>query len=231
MSLIGEFVLDTPILQKALSSKPGVVAEVEDIQTDESGQIQLFVWVEGISTEEFSAAVDDDPTVTNLTPLVDVSDRRLYHLEYTEVGQSFSAYPAVVELGAMNIDMRWEEDTWQIRMRFPDRAALQAYYKQDLEMDVARHLTAVYSEDDELPGETFGLTGPQREILARALEEGYFEIPRRTTLSELAEGMGISAQAASVRLRRAHKAFLQSALGRLDGEKGQRRRSRSADDI
>ncbi|WP_224333605.1 helix-turn-helix domain-containing protein [Haloprofundus halobius] len=224
MSLIGEFVLDTPILQQALSSKPGVVAEVELIQTDESGRIQLFAWVEGISTEEFADAVDDDPTVTNLTPMVDVSDRRLYHLEYTEYGHNFSAYPAVVELGAMNLDMRWEDGVWQIRMRFPDRAALQAYYKQDLDVDVARHLTAVYSEDDELPGETFGLTGPQHEILTRALEEGYFEVPRRTTLSELAERMGISAQAASVRLRRAHRVFVQNALdgpreeyGRRDG--------------
>ncbi|KTG08807.1 hypothetical protein AUR64_13385 [Haloprofundus marisrubri] len=218
MSLIGEFVLDTPILQQALSSKAGVVADVELIQTDEAGVIQLFVWVQGISAEEFAAAVADDPTVTTLTPLVDVDDKRLYHLEYTEYGHRFSAYPAVVELGAMNIDMQWEEGVWQIRMRFPDREALQAYYKQDLDVDVTRHLTAVYSESGELPGESFGLTGPQREILTRALDEGYFEVPRHTTLSELAEGMGISAQAASVRLRRAHKTFVQNGLNGVDAE-------------
>ncbi|WP_224267844.1 helix-turn-helix domain-containing protein [Haloprofundus salinisoli] len=218
MSLIGEFVLDTPILQQALSSKPGVAADIELIQADESGVIQMFVWISGTSTEEFAAAVDDDPTVTNLTPLVDVNDKRLYHLEYTEYGHSFSAYPAVVELGAMNLDMRWENGVWQIRMRFPNRASLQEYYKQDLDVDVTRHLTAVYSEGGELPGESFGLTGPQREILTQALDEGYFEVPRRTTLSELAEGMGISAQAASVRLRRAHRTLVQNSLNGADSE-------------
>ncbi len=37
-----------------------------------------------------------------------------------------------------------------------------------------------------------GLTPRQREILLRAIDEGYYDFPRRITLSELAERMGIS---------------------------------------
>jgi predicted DNA binding protein len=39
--------------------------------------------------------------------------------------------------------------------------------------------------------------------LVAAVEEGYFAVPRRTTLVEIAEGIRVSDQAVSERLRRA----------------------------
>ncbi|WP_092703038.1 helix-turn-helix domain-containing protein [Halovenus aranensis] len=46
------------------------------------------------------------------------------------------------------------------------------------------------------------LTDVEREALTAAVEEGYFESPRETTLNELAEQFGISAPAFSKNLRR-----------------------------
>jgi predicted DNA binding protein len=47
------------------------------------------------------------------------------------------------------------------------------------------------------------LPNEQHEILALAVERGYFERPRETTLDELADRLGIPRSTASYRLRRA----------------------------
>ena len=46
------------------------------------------------------------------------------------------------------------------------------------------------------------LTPTQRETLRLAYERGYYEIPRGTSLMELASDLGVSDQACSERLRR-----------------------------
>lgn len=46
----------------------------------------------------------------------------------------------------------------------------------------------------------YGLTSRQREILRRALAEGYFDVPRRITLTELAERVGVAVSTLSVSL-------------------------------
>lgn len=46
----------------------------------------------------------------------------------------------------------------------------------------------------------YGLTGRQREILRRALAEGYFDVPRRISLTELAERVGVAVSTLSVSL-------------------------------
>ena len=46
----------------------------------------------------------------------------------------------------------------------------------------------------------YGLTSRQREILRRALAEGYFDVPRRVSLTELAERIGVAVSTLSVSL-------------------------------
>jgi len=59
------------------------------------------------------------------------------------------------------------------------------------------------------------LTRTQRELLLAAVEEGYYETPRRCTLTELAESVGIAKSTCSDTLKRAEEAvvdyFLQHA--------------------
>jgi predicted DNA binding protein len=47
------------------------------------------------------------------------------------------------------------------------------------------------------------LTEPQRQLLATAVESGYYDVPRECTLTELAEKEGIAKSSASERLHRA----------------------------
>jgi predicted DNA binding protein len=54
------------------------------------------------------------------------------------------------------------------------------------------------------------LTSHQRSLVETALEEGFFDYPRRITLRELSKKMGISASTASEVLRRAERKILSS---------------------
>jgi predicted DNA binding protein len=54
------------------------------------------------------------------------------------------------------------------------------------------------------------LTSHQRSLVEMALEEGFFDYPRRITLRELSKKMGISASTASEVLRRAERKILAS---------------------
>ncbi len=66
------------------------------------------------------------------------------------------------------------------------------------------------------------LTEHQKSLVETALEEGFFDYPRRITLRELAKKMGVSASSASEVLRRAERKILagyqkRDAIQRLDG--------------
>jgi predicted DNA binding protein len=68
-------------------------------------------------------------------------------------------------------------------------------------------------------GSRVGLTDCQQMALQVAAERGYYTVPRETTADELAEEFGISHQALSERLRRAHGNLVHQILGtRNEGE-------------
>lgn len=70
----------------------------------------------------------------------------------------------------------------------------------------------LYDPTDPNAGGQFGLTPEQREALPASLEAGFYEIPQEATMGDVAEAIGISRQALSKRLRRAHGALVRHAL-------------------
>jgi len=60
------------------------------------------------------------------------------------------------------------------------------------------------------------LTEPQRRLLATAVEAGYYDTPRTTTLTELAEQVGVAKSTASERLHRAEGTVIKEFVERID---------------
>ncbi|UPM45293.1 helix-turn-helix domain-containing protein [Halocatena salina] len=56
------------------------------------------------------------------------------------------------------------------------------------------------------------MTAIQRDTLATALREGYFNVPRALTIEELSDVLGISSNAASQRIRRASDSLIQATI-------------------
>ena len=79
------------------------------------------------------------------------------------------------------------------------------------EITVPAHSSPLLSLDDALPA----LTDRQREVLALAVERGYYEIPRETTTAALAEELDVSRRTVEDHLRRAERKLLTSLVSYL----------------
>ncbi|WP_049937947.1 helix-turn-helix domain-containing protein [Haloplanus natans] len=99
----------------------------------------------------------------------------------------------------------WVQTGW-----FADRAAFDEFRTFWVRNDCFALRRLTRDGDPEPPGN--GLTDRQREALRIAYEMGYFEVPRRASLDDVATELGISASALSERLRRAQTRVIETTV-------------------
>ncbi|MCO8244119.1 helix-turn-helix domain-containing protein [Haladaptatus sp. AB643] len=109
------------------------------------------------------------------------------------------------------LDAVGNDDGWLFRIRFPDHESTTKFREACDDRSITYEVRRIYTVD-EFPAKQYGLTDEQREALATAFASGYFRVPRETSLSELAETLDISPQAASGRLRRGLERMLGATL-------------------
>ena len=218
MSIIAEIETDSPIAQETLAAVPGMTAVVEDYRGQRDGTTKLVYWVTGDSFEAYEDSLDASALVEEYRLLAEVRDRRLYRLTLSCEGEAISTYSIVAELDIVILRLTATREAVHLRARFPARAELFAYRDACRERGVEFRLRRVYTEgegdgaDAEGNRNRFGVTPAQREALRRALEAGYFAVPRQTTLEAIAGDLGISKQALSTRLRRGQTNLVENAL-------------------
>ncbi|MFC6954754.1 helix-turn-helix domain-containing protein [Halorubellus litoreus] len=134
-------------------------------------------------------------SIVSLDRLYVDDDRGLTRYETTEQGlftflgetSLTPEFPVTVENGIMEFDVTASRDQFDA---FGDRLDDSPMYYE--------LLSVVQSESADGV-----LTARQRECLDVALHSGYFEVPRRATLAEVAEALDVDKSTASVTLRRA----------------------------
>jgi hypothetical protein len=118
--------------------------------------------------------------------------------------EALATAEAIIE----RIDVRpsgWRQTGW-----FADRDAFgefASFWQQNADFRVHR-LTR--DGEPEPPGD--GLTDRQREALRTAYELGYFDIPRRATLDDVATHLDIAPSSVSERLRRAQTQLIEETV-------------------
>ncbi|WP_254764076.1 helix-turn-helix domain-containing protein [Natrinema marinum] len=208
MVLIAEFEITTPILQRTAEAASRI--DVEEIFRTATGETKFIFWVYGADPDAIDIALDDDETVRQCSLLEDHADRRLYSGTLSEYGDGKLTYPIAVEYDISYLEITVTGNT-RIRARIPTREALFAYRDACREREIPFRIDRIFDESDR-SGDRYGVTDRQREALLVALEAGYFDVPRKTTLSEVAAQLDISDQALSARLRRGQAALLRSTL-------------------
>lgn len=211
MFVVG-FRLNSPILRDALAHTPGMRL-IHEEQYEAGEGITLLFWTEGGDFEVFEEGVAVDPTVTNLQQLAETESRRLYRVTFTDAGMDAATFPAWSELDISLLGASGTHEGWTLRMRMPDRETLEQYREWCEERGLQFRLDSIHEErvvTDERPVQ---LTNRQRDTLLAARELGYFQIPRQSSLADVASHCSISPQAASERLRRG-TATLIDALAR-----------------
>ena len=201
MSVVAEFHLDARVLQPALEEVPEMYVEVEQELALDSERALLTFWASGGDFAAFERALTRDETIEEVECLSDtVAGWRFYR---AAVPPAESSYWKWADLGAVLLAATGWPDGWDIRMRFPDQAALAEFHNYCLDRGLSFTLNRLEHPAGSRAGSLPQLTPAQRELVTYAHTHGYFEIPRGITLAEIADHFNISTQAASNRLRRA----------------------------
>jgi len=198
-------------LAEATRRLPEATFQAVRVVAQGSGRPIPLLRVAGDDSETLVAALDADGTVEDVGVLARQHDTVLCQVEWSP--QVRILLDLLVDEGGAILDARGTDGTWTLRVLLPEREAVAAIVaacdRYDLDLQVERIASAATSIDVRQST----LTEEQFRTVQSALEHGYYEIPRRTTLSELSGELGVSHQALSERLRRGHRQLVETALG------------------
>lgn len=176
------------------------------------GMLAPYFWVEDDGNEAFEEEVRSDPRVKKLTALNGVVGHTLYHIEWEQgidgLLDTLAEHEILVERGVGT------DSTWVFRLRSDNRETLSRFQNGCVEKGITVEIRRVIDNPEDPETNQFELTPKQHEAVMLALEEGYFDIPREASLTNLADIVGISRQAFSRRLNRGLRSLLMNTVGR-----------------
>jgi hypothetical protein len=189
---------DDFLLGRTLTSESDIRLEmVQMVPLD--NRLMPYLWASRADSCGVEATVRSNPEVEDAEVLEHIDGEALIRIEWNSDMNELVGLLAVSGVALTRAVGTGE--SWSLQIRFSDQDRLSAFYRRCVEDDIALSIKSVHhpgwSRVKELP-----LTDGQREALLAAFEAGYFEIPRRTTLVELADELGVSDAALSERLRR-----------------------------
>lgn len=219
---------DESPLQAAMDAHEGVDLELQSAAADE-GTIAPCAWVYGppASVDAVSSSFESEPTVASHRRLSggEGSDQRLYRIEWT----GRSVLDRLVEHDGSVLSAALDSSGWAARLLFSSHAKLSAAYATWEASRWTVHVERIRPCDGNRMA-IHGLSDEQHRAMKRAVEAGYYRVPRRVTLSELAADMGISHQALSERLRRANRNLIATTIPGFDDSEERPETADSASD-
>ncbi|WP_439026750.1 helix-turn-helix domain-containing protein [Haloarchaeobius sp. DT45] len=214
MSIIATFRVPTEDfpLGPVLASLGDVEVQMERI-VPVKGRAVPFVWISGDETDEteLEQALEEHEQVDSVTLLDRIGNDWLVRLEWQpELGGLLEAILAsegvLVEASGSNREGR-------VSVQFDDHSDVSRFHQHCLDNDIDATLLRLYTpEERPVDWEEYGLTESQYSALVAAHENGYFDVPRGTTLDALAVEFGLSDNAISQRIRRGTAALIENTL-------------------
>lgn len=189
-------------------------ARVELDRVVPSGQAFVpYLWTPSASVESVKDGLRGESDVENVTVVDGTGDHALLRVEWAETVDGL--LETLVQTEASILAGAGEAGTWRLQLRFGDKDRLSAFFQQCADRDVPLTLEVVHGQNlHSGAGVGHNLTDAQREALEVAHEAGYFEVPRRIDLVDLASRLGVSDSAVSERLRRGTATLLRDAIER-----------------
>lgn len=175
-----------------------------------SEEVIPYLWV---PSGVLGGILDALQSVSSLasTELVDeVDDYTLVRLEWHDSVNGLLA--SIRDASAIVMGAVGTADRWTFRLRFPSYEDLSSFYATCVDRDISIELVQLHEAVSSDTTPRFGLTEAQRELVLAAYENGYFDVPRKTTLVELGDTLEVSDSAVSQRLRRGLASLIHSTL-------------------
>lgn len=195
-------------LEHTFAERPDLTVQVERIADSHASVPFPFVWFGGVAEDEIEPVLDEDPTVVACSRITETPDWLLYEIEWG-VGMRIIKQVFLDE-GMTIVDVSGQDGDWRIHLLLSERGMLSSAAECCKEYDIDFDVDYIVRADER--SEQSGLTDKQYRALQRATELGYFDVPRRVTIEELADEFDVTHQALSERLRRGHKTLIESTL-------------------
>ena len=215
MSIIAEFSVpsDQFALATALSAAPGTRIEAERLATHSQEWVMPFIWADGEDVEAFDAALADDPTIEDATVVESMDDTRLFMMRWAPSFEDL--INEIIDRHGVLREAFATDGEWYLKLLFVEQSDLSEFRDYFGGSDEGFSVRRIH-EPTEAKRNSYGLTAEQYETLLTALRLGYFSVPRQVTIDDLADELGVSTNAVSQRLRRAHESLVRHAL-EVDG--------------
>jgi len=210
MSVIAEFTIEAEefLLGQLVAAHPTLTVELERV-VPAAKRVMPYVWGHGEDLAAFEANLSSAASVQTFEVLDRLDGSALYKIAWEEPAEELVT--GIAETDATILEAHGT-DRWFFRIRFESHEGLSEFHEFCHEHGIQYHLTRVYALPDPAVDHPYGLTDAQYETLSRAVERGYFEVPRGVTFAELAAELGISEQAVSERVRRGANVVLTNVL-------------------
>lgn len=211
-TMIAAFYIETSAMEAAFDHASTMSASIVQQTTDGSGDLTVFLNATGGEFDAFESGLDTDPTVDEWVRFSEGEDRRQYRVTVTDRGQNLLTYPRWTADGAIFLKGNRHRDGWRFAIKFPTEASLQRYAEYCEGHEIEFQPRRVTRSSDPITSDHYGLTSVQSETLVTARKNGFFEVPRECTLTELSDSCEITHQALSERLRRGMGSLVESTL-------------------
>jgi len=219
MSVLAELTIPASefVLAETLNSVPDIRIEIKRVVAG-ANEVTPYFWAAEGDLDAFERALRDDETVRDILTLEEQPgddsgadrDERFYRVTWTLDERNI--LDALEDAKATVLEAVSSDDEWEIKLLFPDREALSAFHDYCVSNDIQFQLDRVYRAENPQEEGEYDVTADQQEALIAAFDAGYFDVPRGTTLTDLADSLDISQNALSARLRRGQRNLLANTL-------------------
>jgi hypothetical protein len=219
MGLVAEFEIhceQLPLVDVA-AAVPAATLTVE-LQFNHGNRPPFLLHVTGGSPTAVAEALDTSAFAAEFTLVGRAGETRRYqvlpavsfeaqlgdHLDDLDDLRALATTDAIIDRIRVT-SSGWVQTGW-----FADRSAFDEFRTFWVRNDAFSLRRLTHDGDPEPPGD--GLTDRQHEALRVAYEMGYFEIPRRASLDDVAAELDITASSLSERLRRAQTHLVETTV-------------------
>lgn len=214
MAVIAEFTVapEQFVLGQVLSRASDIEVEMERV-VPSSQRVMPYIWVRGDDLASFEEAIQSSDYVEEVVPLDVLDNRGLYRVEWSEDVRSLIYAMAAFDATILEANSTGQ---WFFRIRFEDQNRVAEFneFLNDRGIDIT--MTRLYRLHEGERERPFGLTETQQRVLSLAIERGYFEVPRRATLRDIAAELDVSEQSVSETIRRGANKVLKQTLVQLE---------------
>jgi predicted DNA binding protein len=191
------------VLGTTLADGPDVRVRLDRV-VPVGGRPAPYLWVDTAHLDSVTAAFRNEADVVSFAVVDEGDDEALVRVEWARRAVDF--LELLCDSDATLLEGVGGDGSWRLDIRFESEEDVAAFYRRCADRGIDVMVEGVDGVDgvglSGGPGTDADLTATQRETLRLAHEWGYFEVPRRNNLVELAAELGVSDSAVSQRLRR-----------------------------